>query len=456
MVFIGRKKEIEMLNTLYSKGGKSVLLYGRRRIGKTTLLEKFSDGKNTLFLRCLKDSESQNFSYFSNVLSIYSKKEIIVSTYIELISCFEKIIENKKTVIVIDEYSYIANSLLSSLLQHFIDSKLSKSDSMLILCGSSTQIMEKEGKDANMPLYGRFEKIHCLQSLSYSEIKEFHPNMSDLDTLKLYLTIGGIPKYHVDVECKNFEEYMKTYYLSNEDMIHEIEYLISSEFKNPRRIIEVLSAIGCGYVSLKDIAERIKLDQTLTLKCIRELEEIGIVSKIEPMFDAPKRSNYQIVESLFAFHFCVVQNKYAYFNTKQVDEAYTSLEKHINTYLGRRFELYCMELIKDNYFTVEIGTWWMDRDNEHYEIDIVSKVITNDIKFDIFCECKFRKTQMGLKEINQFMKNTNRFEKNSNPKYFLFSISGFDSNLEDFAEKNKIYLIGPEMIYGHQELPKLV
>ena len=454
MLFVGREHELSELDSAYSAGGSAFLIYGRRRVGKTTMLEKFCEGKRSIFLRCLKGGETINLSYFSDILSEISGTSCKFKTYIDFITELERLCSEEKTVVVIDEYSYIASPVISSLLQHFIDSFLIKSDSMLILCGSSVSIMKGEAADYTKPLYGRFKRVMVLKPLTLEEVRYFHPNMSDVDLLKLYLVIGGIPKYHLEFKQDTFDGCIRENYLRNDWMMDEAERLIESEIQNSSRALAILLAIGKGSTSLREISQKIGVDDNLVSKCIKLLEELGIVSKLNPMFDAPKRAVYYISDALFAFHFSLMPKIVAYFDENHVDESYRLIEPYINTFLGKQFESFCSDSIRKWYLTLDMGTWWMDKDDVHSEIDIVAKVSVNNVRFDLFCECKFRKSMLSMRDYILLRDRAERFSKVSNPRYLLFSISGFDDDLLDLNDPS-VRLIGPEVLFGHSDCPVL-
>ena len=456
MEFVGREKELSELEKSYARGGSAIMVYGRRRIGKTSLLERFCEGKRNLFLRCLRDSDSANLEYFSDIISSFTGTTVRLSSFIDLMKELKNIIEDGKTVIVIDEFPYIASETVSSLCQHFIDRDLKKSDSLLILCGSYVSVMKKEGTDSGRPLYGRFRRMIRLGPMSFEETRLFHPGMSDEDSMKLYLTVGGVPRYHMELDCDTYEDCLKENYILNDWMMDETERLIDSELSNPKRALSILSAIGGGSTSLKEIAQKIGLDETLCSKCIHVLMDMGIVSILNPMFDAPKRPVYIISDNLFAFRYMVLQKRSAFVTSDHVDEFYESIRNSINTFLGKRFEYYCSEFIKKNFFTLEIGTWWMDRDDVHSEIDITARISADNINYDLFCECKFRKEPMSIRELEILKMISERLSSRSNPRYLLFSLSGFDGKLTEYAKDDPlVHLIGPDELFGHEDIPYL-
>ena len=454
MEFVGRKEELSELESLYRKGGCAVAVYGRRRIGKTALLEHFCESKNSLFLRCLKGGGSASLDYFSETVSAFLGNKVSIDSFMGLTSVLETVV-SKKTVIVIDEYPYISTPMVSSLLQHFIDGPLSRSGSMLILCGSSISSMKREAEDSGEPLFGRFRRILEVPPLSFQETKRCHPGMDDLDALKLFLTVGGIPRYHQDMDYRTFRECIVEGYFRRHNLTEEAELLIDSEFPNPRRAMAVLSAIGRGSTSLKEIAEKVGIDKTLCSKCIALLEDARMVAKVSPMLDAPKRPVYYIRDSFLAFHYAVVKGRGEYFNPSHADKAYSLIENDISTFLGKRFETYCADLIRKRYLTLEMGTWWMDKDDEHSEIDVVAVVDSKDTEYSIFAECKFRRSPMGNADLELLKERSSRFDKSLHRRYFLFSLSGFDRDLADGIDPKRVILVGPETILSGEPLPSL-
>lgn len=456
MEFIGRTNELAELEKVYSEGGSAVMVYGRRRIGKTTLLERFCEGKRSLFFRCLKSGEGPNIDYFSRYLSKFLGKDVKMSSFMDFTDVLEEICSEQRTVIVIDEFPFIATPLISSLLQHFIDGPLSHSDSMLILCGSSISMMKDEAANYSKPLYGRFRRMMQVKPLSFEECRLFHQDMSDNDALRLYLTFGGVPKYHSEMRSGTYWDCIRANYLDSDWMMEETERLVESELSNPKRALAILSTIGGGASSLSEIAQKVGVDATLCSKCIALLMDIGLVAKVRPMFDAPKRPVYILSDGLFAFHYGVIQQMSEFLSPEHSEESLELLKTMTNTFLGRRFEQFCMEFIRNNFLTTEIGTWWMDKGSDHSEIDIISKVSSKKITYELFCECKFRKTPMGFCDYNLLSERTRRFNNVTNPRFVLFSISGFEPKLEEYAtDDESVVLIGPDELFGRRGIRAL-
>lgn len=159
--FVDRKKELDFLNSEYKKTESSfVILYGRRRIGKTALIKEFGKDKDMIYFLSTEESEKQNIKEFKNLVAENLKNELIKESYIESWEMLFKLItkesKNKK-VIVIDEFQYLgkSNQAIPSVFQKIWDELLKNSNMMLILCGSLINMMELQTLSYNSPLYGR-------------------------------------------------------------------------------------------------------------------------------------------------------------------------------------------------------------------------------------------------------------------------------------------------------------
>jgi len=161
-MFYGRNTKLYKLNKLFDKKEhQCVIIYGRRRVGKTTLISEFCKGKRTLFFSAIESTARKNLSVFSNALNEFLNPDSLVSaTYNDFDAIFTKIVEianEEQFVFVIDEFPYLAKSYpaISSTLQHLINHKLSKTNIYMIICGSSMSFMENQILGYQSPLYGR-------------------------------------------------------------------------------------------------------------------------------------------------------------------------------------------------------------------------------------------------------------------------------------------------------------
>ena len=177
-VFVGREKEIADLNELYSQDKFQLfVLYGRRRVGKTTLLNEFCKDKETIFYSAEQSNEKLNLEKVSSlVFNFYGEKNLEpFSSWTNALSYIGDRQKDKKLVLVIDEFPYLVkkNKALLSELQHLIDHKLTRGNLFIILCGSYMGFMEKEVLGSKSPLFGRRTAQLHMKPFNYHTISKF-------------------------------------------------------------------------------------------------------------------------------------------------------------------------------------------------------------------------------------------------------------------------------------------
>ena len=199
-MFIGRKNELEKLNNLYIENKfQFVVMYGRRRVGKTTLLKEFIKDKEHIFYVAEEYSKDRALQDLSELIFSYLKLDGLsaFSSFKEAFEFFIPRVENKRLIIVIDEYPYLAGSdkSISSTLQNLIDHIMGNTNIFLLICGSSISFMEKEVLSYKSPLYGRRTSEMIIEPFNYFDAAEFVKNYSTIDKILTFGAVGGVPQY---------------------------------------------------------------------------------------------------------------------------------------------------------------------------------------------------------------------------------------------------------------------
>ncbi len=199
-MFIGREKELALLEKLKNSSKfEFLVLFGRRRIGKTTLLTEFAKDKNVLFYSAQEQNDAFNLEQFTKEIQKHFKETGF--SFNSWQDAFEYISNHStnehKEIIIIDEFPFIAkeNPTVKSILQHLIDHKLQHPNILLIICGSSISFMENEVMGYKSPLYGRCTNVLELKEFDYFDSAKFLPKYTNIDKLMSYAILGGIPKY---------------------------------------------------------------------------------------------------------------------------------------------------------------------------------------------------------------------------------------------------------------------
>ena len=200
--FINREYELAALNEQYAADGASLtVLYGRRRVGKTTLIKEFIKDKRALYFLASEENETVGMKNFTQVLSEYTGQEYLKNASFEnwkdLFEIFLTYNQNEKKLLIIDELPYMVNvnPAFPSILQWVWDTWFINQNVMLILCGSLINMMEKHTLNYNSPLYGRRTGQIKLKQIDFMHYDRFYENMSYRDLVEHYAVTGGVPKY---------------------------------------------------------------------------------------------------------------------------------------------------------------------------------------------------------------------------------------------------------------------
>ena len=451
--FIGREKELSRLEGVWdSKGSKTVVMYGRRRIGKSELLRRFSSDRRSVYIECVQGSLNDNLHIIAGVLGSIDGRHRDDYRYLQdALDDITGYCRPERTVVVFDELPYLLSAApqAASLLQHFVDRLARETDTMVVICGSSISVMKRETTDYDRPLYGRFDNRMEVGPMSYAECAQFHPGMPAIDRVRLYLTVGGVPKYHLDSDVDDYRTYIMKHFLSVDgDMRDEAENIIAAEFAPRDRYMSIVNAVCDGRTSLKEIAEGTGLDKAMCLRCLDELREVGIVDTIHPMMGAPKRPVYRIRDGMVAFcQDIVLFSRTMPFDAP--DRKYSVLEQRISTFLGHRFEDMCADYVTHHWDCLEIGKWWgPDENRQIMELDIVATVLEGDVKVSLFGDCKFISTEYAHSTLRRFRRDIELTKDDRTQRIVLFSVSGFDDEVMDEAAMGYVTLVGLDELTG--------
>ena len=187
-MFYCREEELQTMNRRYQKGRfECIVIYGRRRVGKTALINEFCKDKPTVFFSALNASSQENLEALSKAIYLYKNSDSISApvyrSYEDALNEITAMSKEQRLVFVIDEYPYLAKAekSFSSRLQHIIDHQWQNGQLYLTLCGSSMSFMEYQVLGYESPLYGRRTAQFKIQALTYQEMTKFHPELSAKD-----------------------------------------------------------------------------------------------------------------------------------------------------------------------------------------------------------------------------------------------------------------------------------
>ncbi|WP_319757081.1 ATP-binding protein [uncultured Sphaerochaeta sp.] len=462
-MFIGREKELGLLEELHASGTfEYLVLYGRRRVGKTSLLNEFSKKRNVIFYSAQAKNDRLNLSDFSKTLQLHFSGSSY-GAFEDWNAAFSYVFDQaseERVTLIIDEFPYIAeeNPSIKSILQHAIDKKWKHKNIFLILCGSSISFMESEVMGAKSPLYGRATSSLELQCFNYIESARFFPNYSIEEKLLCYGILGGVPCYLAAFNdkktiTKNIE---KNILRTGSFLKEETQNLLKMELREPGVYNSIFEAIATGASRLNEIAQKIHEEQTKCSKYIKTLKNMRLVDKVTPSGekDSSKKSIYQISDNFFLFWYHFIFSNKSYYELLGDEEAAQEIVEHLSHYMGSVFENICMQYLtilakqrKLPFVPHTMGRWWGGNPNTKKEDDIDILAFDAHKRSAILCECKYRNKLFGMDEYKDFLRSAKLFHHLENRYYYLFSKSGFTDEVKANAQREGITLVALEDLF---------
>lgn len=418
--FRNRKKELdEMKEILKSNKFELVIIYGRRRIGKTELI--LNATKNSKRVYYLATGEN-NLERFYNVCTDFDTKAANLKKDWEVLFGFLK---NAADVVIIDEFQNMIreNKNILNIFQSITDIILKGSKIKLFLLGSSISMMTSRVLSYKSPLYGRRTSSLNLKSIGFFDLMEFFPEKNIEQLTEIYGFADGIPFYLIRIETNFWKWFGNEAKKGRSFLRDEVDFLIRYEFEDPATYKLILEAIANGKTKLNEIKNFMKLRRTDITPYLRNLIEIDFVKRIVPVTENIKSrmGRYYITDNFLKFWF-----RYIYPNMSAIEEGIfdiRTIKKDYSFYLGSIFEdvakQYLIKTKKLFRFT-RIGRWW----HKDKEIDITA--FNEQTKQILFAECKWQgkvNARKILTELKEKSKSVQWNNKKRKEHYIIFAKS---------------------------------
>ena len=433
--FYCREDELRKLNKRYA-GDKfeCIVIYGRRRVGKTALINEFCKDKPTIFFSALNTTGKENLEALSKSIMSFERPDMETApefrSYDAALDELTALSKEKRIVFVIDEYPYLAKAkpAISAMLQHIIDHKWTESKMYLILCGSSMSFMESQVLGKESPLYGRRTGQFKIEPLDYKETAVFHPNLSAEDNSLIYGITGGVPHYinKLDVRDSVDEALLDNFFVRSSYLYEEPGNLLKQELREPA----IYNAI------------------------MKTLIDLGIAKKETPITEEPgKKTIYLLADNFFRFWYRFVPINMSAIDSGRIAKTYPhAVKQYLPDYMGLIYEKMCQDYLL--YYSdslpielSEIGQWWGTdpKKKKQIQIDIVGTPVEG--KDYIIGSCKYRNEKIGVDELDLIRDYASVFGKGNNYHYYIFSKGGFTDGLLQAQERGEVRLITLEDLY---------
>ncbi len=469
-MFIDRQPELQFLNSLLDRRhpgpGQLILLYGRRRIGKTALLRHWASGTGLPYTYWSAQKESaalQRRSLFARVLG----SEDLQASFDSWSRCWGEIarsLADHRHILILDEFSYTANDLDSemlSALQHTWDHQLQGSQLIVALVGSHVHAMEQVLTHQS-PLFGRFTGQWCLRPLPYASLQEFFPRWSVQERIAAYAIWGGVPAYWTwldpDLDLMANIRHMLT---PSSPFVAEPAFLLYDELREPMTYLSIIRALGAGQHTMTDLGNATMISSSNLPFYLARLQELRLVERRVPITTHPSRRHtskkgaYHLVDPFFRFYFRFIapyQDEIEY----QPDLIMAKIDGGLRAFIGATaFEELCRQWVMEQSragqlpLTVrECGAHW----SRPAQADVVG--INWEERGVVIGECKWGLDSVKVQVLRhlvehtapQVMKVLPALGKGWRAHYILFARAGFTPATRAEAKSLNVQLVDAKQL----------
>jgi AAA+ ATPase superfamily predicted ATPase len=468
--FIGRKRELNLLTRLNErKGAQFLILYGRRRIGKTHLIQHWAgsvdNNQRVFYWMATQTSATRQLRSFSQALLRFSNPqsspppEFSYQSWETALMQVAQLAQQERFILILDEFTYVmqADSEVPSIIQKVWDHHLQQSHLFLILTGSLAGIIQRTALDYHAPLYGRATARLKLQPLPFGTLSQFLPNMSTEQRVAIYALAGGIPAY-----IKQFDDSL-TIRNNLHDclvspaniMLNDAVFLLREQLSDPRNYMAIIETIAAGYHRLTEIAKMAGMPTNHVTKYLTVLRELGYVQRIVPATirhpERSKQGRYVISDPYLRFYYRFLQPHLGEIEYGRVRQVVDYLETHLIDYIGAyTFEELCREWIHIKvdldefpFLPERVGSFW----SRQAQVDVVAvNWRTKDI---LLGECKWGRQSQGRRVVDTLINKTAKVvpkEGDWTVRYAYFTRNPLTTPAQERANEVGALQISPDSI----------
>ena len=447
-MFIGREKELAALNKLYASDKfEFAVIYGRRRVGKTALINQFIKDKKAVYFTGVESNALQNLENLSKSILEYSAGIRAETAFLSFQAALEYVFqlsERERLILVLDEYPYAARSFasLASTLQLLIDRYKERSRLMLILCGSSMSYMEDQVLAYKAPLYGRRTAQNKIKPFEIETVCRYLRYLPAEDKMLLYGAVGGTPQYLLQVDDRlSVKENIENLFLDPSSALYEEpQNLLKQEVREPAIYNAVVTAIAGGASRMAEISTKVGEDTSVCAVYLKNLISLGLVRRETPYGEKKSRKSIYVIEdNMFRFWYRFVPENSSMIARGAAELVYRRIEPYFSDYVGKIFEDICKQYLwkqmLEGKCLVEfrdLGRWWGTDPavKSQAEIDIMGD---QDGDTALFGECKWTKEKVDTGVLETLAQRSRIFHYR-NVTLYLFARKGFTEGCRKRAQ----------------------
>lgn len=475
MQFVGRNFELSYLDRQYAEPtGSLCIIYGRRRIGKTTLLTHWLESRNHPGFYWLATDSSSAALLRSLSKPVYEmlhgelppEPEYSYFDWDELLREIVRLVKgrNQKLVIILDEFTYAIDAYpdLPYKLQAAWDQHLKDLPIMLVLSGSQIGMMEEEILAHRSPLYGRATGALKLTQLSFRNVRALFPRYDIESCIALYSVLGGVPYYlqRMDPQLSVVDNIIQRVMGWSALVEDEPRILLHDHFAQPRSYASIIEQVAKGVHSPKEIALALDMEPATVSHYLNVLVKLELLQREVPATerdpDRSRKSRYSVTDPYLRFYHRFLAPQLPFIVRGSYDSVWGTIERHWRSFVGTHtFEELCREWIyvaaetgRLPFLPQRVGAHWSSTE----QIDVVA--INWDEASALFGECKWKRdSALNEGEVRKLIQRAEQIQlktRSDNPfkqYYIFFSRSGFTDPAREVAKSVDAILVDLQFLH---------
>lgn len=461
-MFVNRGSELSWLEERHrGKQAELLVLYGRRRIGKSALLREFCREKAHVYFVASQVREPDNLDQFREALAAGHPDPLLDSlrfnSWEAALAYVTRLAESERFIVVLDEFPYLCqdNPALPSALQRWWDASGKSSRLMLVLCGSQIGFMERDVLAERSPLFGRRTGQTRLGPLLPWDAARFVSGWSGRDQLTAFGVFGGVPAYleRIDAEQSLRQNLLREALAPQGFLYDEVHFLLRTELTQITTYLSLLKAVAGGATRITEIATRAGIPATGASRYLATLRELGLVRRDVPFTERnpekSKRGIYVVADPFVSFWCRFVLPHQSLIQAGQGKTVWREfIRPQLDTHLGVVFEEVCRQYVLHRWAEVQGGTpvrvgrlWAGDHD-----LDVVAELADGRSRSLLVGECKWWRSPVGLNVLRDLRERAAGLgeQLHRDTRLAIFSLSGFTGELQSAASKENVALISAE------------
>jgi AAA+ ATPase superfamily predicted ATPase len=475
MRFVGRQRELQTLESFYQSPEAGLLiLYGRRRIGKTSLITHYLEAKNEIpnfYWVATTHSESFQLRDFSRAIMRHDPRmsgppteDFTFPSWEAALNHLADVVEldDRSHLIVLDEFTYLLRNepATGSVFQKVWDQRLSRIPQLkLILTGSLIGMMARQVFSYQAPLYGRATAQIRLRPLPYAAIQELFSERGADERVAIFGVTGGVPAYlDLFTRTQNFVSGLSDQCLvSGSIMLTDPAIILYEQLQEPQTYESILSAIASSFHQWSDIAKMAGVSETALGHYLKVLQELEFIEKRDPVLAKPtsKRGRYYVNDHFLRFYYRFIVPQLSAIVRGYQEAAAAKIQAELRAFLGTHvFEELCREWVwaaaisgQVDFVPEQVGSFWRRYRGKGVQLDVVAAAPRE--KRLLVGEAKWGRKPLSRNILTDLVQRSQRMPQVAggwHTQYVLFAREGFTDALQEYANSINALLVPLDQI----------